>query len=42
MGGSRDSVPDHMTRKIVNLEGSNMAGSTKQLRESSAISGIGT
>ena len=35
------SVFHHMTRKIVNLEGSNMAGSTKQLRESSAISEIG-
>ena len=36
------SVLHHMNRKTVNLEDSSMAGNTKQPRELSAISGIGT
>ena len=35
-----DSVPDHMTRKIVILEDFNTAGNTKRSPELSAISGI--
>ena len=37
-----DSVPHHITRKIVNLEDFNTAGNTKRPPELRAISGIGT